>query len=81
MKKKLKNIQTFEQHIDKNLNISGVINSKIQETGGLLDRINKLVDFLDGCDESKVSVGDVMCYICGYFGIYDLPEDEIETFD
>ena len=25
MKKNLKNIQTFEQHTDKNLNISGVI--------------------------------------------------------
>jgi hypothetical protein len=27
MKKELKNIQTFEQYTDKNLNISGVINS------------------------------------------------------
>lgn len=27
MKKKLKNIQTFEQHTDKNLNISDVIKS------------------------------------------------------
>jgi hypothetical protein len=31
MEKKLKNIQTFEQHTDKNLNISDVIESKINE--------------------------------------------------
>lgn len=73
-------IKRFSQ-FNENLNISGVINSKIQETDGLLDRINKLVDFLDEYDESKVSAGDVMGYICGYFGKDDLPEDEIETFD
>jgi hypothetical protein len=38
-------IKRFSQ-FNENLNISGVINSKIQETDGLLDRINKLVIFL-----------------------------------
>jgi hypothetical protein len=64
-----------------NLNISGVINSKIRKTDGLLGRINKLVDFLDECYELKVSAGDVMGYICGYVDITSEPEDEIETFD
>jgi len=75
-----KKVKSFGQ-FNENLNISGVINSKIQETDGLLDRINKLVDFLDECDESKVSAGDVMGYICGYVDITSDPEDEIETFD
>jgi hypothetical protein len=73
-------IQRFGQ-FNENLNISDVINSKIQETDGLLERINKLVDFLDECDESKVSAGDVMGYICGYVDITSEPEDEIESFD
>lgn len=57
------------------------INIKIQETEGLLDRINKLVDFLDECDGLNVSAGDVMGYICGYVDTTSEPEDEIETFD
>jgi len=64
-----------------NLNTDAVINSKIQEIDGLLDRINKLVDFLDECDESKVFAGDVMGYICGYVDTTSEPKDEIETFD
>ena len=62
-------------------NLTGVINSKIQETDGLLERINKLVDFLDECDEMKVSAGDVMGYICGYADCTSEPSDEIETYD
>ena len=60
-------------------------NSKIQETNGLIERINKLVDFLDRCSntnyECKVSAGDIMGYICGYMDITSEPEDEIEVFD
>ena len=64
-----------------NGNLTGDTNSKIQETGGLLERINKLVDFLDECDEMKVSAGDVMGYICGYVDCTSEPSDEMETYD
>jgi len=54
-------------------------NNKIQHTSGLMNRINLLVEFLDnlGDDDMYVSAGDVMGYICGYFGDGDSPEDEI----
>jgi hypothetical protein len=38
MEKKLKNIQTFEQHTDKNLNISDVRSSKINENQSEMER-------------------------------------------
>lgn len=55
------------------------------EKEGIEERIEKLVDFLsDVSNENfdiKVSTGDVMGYICGYFDLTSEPTDEIETFD
>ena len=65
----------------KKLNEMTNFNDKIQETDEVIDRINKLVDFLDSCGDSKVSAGDVMGYICGYMDVTAEPEDEIEIFD
>jgi hypothetical protein len=46
MEKKLKNIQTFEQYIDKNFNISGVIN-RLTESSSLTKTLRKLGWFGD----------------------------------
>ncbi|NPV13047.1 MAG: hypothetical protein HPY57_14875 [Ignavibacteria bacterium] len=62
MEKKLKNIQTFEQHTDKKLNISDVISSekinKLKEIGFTNSEINELINFLSMSDEeiSKVKL-------------------------
>ncbi len=56
-------------------------NSKIKNTDELLNRINKLVDFLDKNDDYHVSAGDVLNYICGNVDTNSKIEDEIETFD
>ena len=49
MEKKLKNIQTFEQHTDKNLNISDVSNSVFSITEEQLSElIEKLGDKIQG---------------------------------
>lgn len=64
------------------IEIYGQINEEVENSPELIDRINKLVDFLDNLsDDAKVSAGDVMGYICGYFGKNDMPEDEIEVFE
>ena len=55
------------------------------EKKGLEERIEKLVVFLSDVSnenfDMKVSAGDVMGYICGYFDLTSEPNDEIETFD
>jgi endo-1,4-beta-mannosidase len=78
-----KHLKSFGEHSkNENLDLSDVSESKINNPSNLMDRVNKLVEFLDTLDDdTKVSAGDIMGYICGYFGDDDLPEDEIETFD
>lgn len=42
-------------------------------------RLDKLLDFLSNLEyEAMVSAGDVLGYLCGWFGEDDLPEDEIK---
>jgi hypothetical protein len=44
MEKNLKNIQTFEQHTDKNLNISVVMNSVLSDLETEISEYQKLID-------------------------------------
>lgn len=85
MKNEVKNTVENINSSNEKLLLSDVINSKILKDGKLLDRINKLVDFLDECESwtpgSKVSVGDILGYMCGKFDTTLEPVDVIETFD
>jgi hypothetical protein len=47
MKKELKNIQTFEQHIDKNLDISVMYNKIMENSNEQKNKIENLKDLLE----------------------------------
>ncbi len=52
-----------------------------QNANELINRINLLVDFLDKNNDSNVSAGDVLGYICGWVDTTSPPEDEIEIIN